>query len=91
MPLQIGIRQLFPPKILFTLSGGKRSIMSSFYKQTKKYKNYFIVGLFALLRSRHQRTGDGNLTTAAKKVSNDLMPFSFKNSGNDLMSFCSKE
>ena len=28
---------------------------------------------------------------AAKKISNDLMPFAFKKSGNDLMSFCSKE
>ena len=91
MSLQIGIRQLFPPKILFTLSGGKKKHYVIILQTNKKYKNYFIVGLFALLRSRHQRTGNNNLMTAAKKDSNDLMPFSFKNSGNDLMSFCSKE
>ena len=82
MWLQIGIRQPVPPEI--SLSWKKKQRYVTILQKHKK-------GLFALLRLKHQRRGKYNLMAAAKKLSNDLMPFSFKNSGNDVMSFCSKE
>ena len=41
--------------------------------------------------SIREESKEDNLMEAAKKISNDLMPFAFKKFGNDLMSFCSKE
>ena len=83
MWLQIGIRQPVPPEISFSWKKKQRFVTIL----QKKHEE----GLFALLRLKHQRRGKYNLMAAAKKLSNDLMPFSFKNSCSDLMSFCSKE
>ena len=95
MRLQIGIWQPVPPRIFVTNSDKKKG---------KKLPCPVIFGLIKIKdvslllwdclffwTSGIREQGNNNLIAAAKRVTNDLMPFWLKKLGNDLMSFFSKK